>query len=165
MNEQRTEHLVFMPCSISMARSLLLHGNTLREYAPIDIPESFPSIRARAILPLMIEGLELELEPLSWIWYVIDIKKRRMIGELILGKRMYDDHTLQFTFSFDTVDSEVAYAEDSVEWLLCFLANTEIKYVLTEMKEEAFMAKAMLEQKGFHCFEKGGYIQLVRKIS
>ncbi len=165
MNEQRTEHLVFIPCSISMARSLLLHADALRENAPVTIPECLPSVQAKATLPYVIESLELELEPLSWLWFVIDIEKKRLIGELILGKKQPDDITLQFSFIFDTVDSEIAYAEDSVDWLLSFLANKQIKYVITEVGKGACMVKAMLEQKGFQCFEKGGFIQLVRKMS
>ena len=164
MNEQRTEHLVFLPCSISMARSLLLYAEALRENAPVFIPESLPSIQAKATLPYLIEGLEREWEPLSWLWFVIDIEKKRLVGELILGKKQYEDNAIQFTFTFDSVDSEIAYAEESVDWLLTFLEGQKIKYVITEVGKGAYMAQAMLEQKGFHCFERDHFIQLVHKI-
>ena len=164
MNEQRTEHLAFIPCSISMARSLLLHADVLRKNAPVFIPECLPSIQAKATLPYVIEGLEEEIEPLSWLWFVIDIEKKKMIGEFILGKKRHDDNILHFTLTFDAVDSEIAYAEDSIDWLLFFLEKKRIKYVTTEVGKGARMAKAILDKKGFQSFAKGNFIQLVREI-
>ncbi len=165
MNDQRTEHLVFIPCSIAMARSLLLHAEALRKNAPVYIPDCFPTSQAKATLPYVIEGLEQEREPLSWLWFVIDVEKKSLIGELILGKKKSDDTTVQFTFTFDTFDHEIAFGEECVDWLLSFLANKKIIYVITEMREGACTAQSMLEQKGFHCFNKSGFMQFIRKIA
>lgn len=165
MNDQRTEHLVFIPCSIAMARSLLLHAEALRKHAPIYMPDCFPTTGAKATLPYIIERLEQEEEPLSWLWFVIEVQKKSLIGELILGKKKSDDPTLQFTFTFDTFDHEIAFGEECVDWLLSFLANKKITYVITEMRERACMAQSILEQKGFRCINEDGFMRFSRRIN
>lgn len=68
-----TDRLLLITCSLDLAKSIILHRKILEERSPIEIPEDWPSIELKNILPYYIEMLEIAPnEQCLQIWLIID---------------------------------------------------------------------------------------------
>ncbi|WP_155111150.1 GNAT family N-acetyltransferase [Metabacillus mangrovi] len=76
---------MLIPCSLDLAKSLILHKKELTKRSPIIIPEDWPSFIGRGILPFYIERLEQDRTEYGWgIWLIIHHGDKKIIGDFYL---------------------------------------------------------------------------------
>lgn len=164
MKQIRTSRILIIPCSISLAKSLVLYPADFKMVSPVMVPDCFPSDRIKGILPLLIELFEVEVDAGLWICFIIDLKHQQFIGELEVEGNPAKRGTLTFSLNFIDERTEKEFASEVMEGLLYYfkkLGTTEI--VKTEVLDKQVYFKNLLKVYGFEPEREDGRYCLMRK--
>ncbi|MCH1623914.1 GNAT family N-acetyltransferase [Fredinandcohnia quinoae] len=158
MIEIFTEHLLIVPCSLDIAKSLIFHRNELEQKSPITIPKGWPSALITGILPLYIEEMEIDNTYYGWgLWIIINYEDKQIIGDIYIQGKPDNNGTVHlcFNMSNEFQNSILTYeaVDAMIEWLT---TQTNAKKVITECCESNFRSIQLFEKLGMRCTKKDG---------
>ncbi|RSK26904.1 N-acetyltransferase [Bacillus sp. HMF5848] len=158
MLEIITRSLLVVPCSLDIAKSLVLHRNILEKKSPILIPHEWPSWQVQSLLPLYIERLEADKSEYGWgIWIMILRSKKTICGDIVIEGKPDQDGVIKITHNLvdDIVDLSLAYeAIDAIiEWMMI---THDVKKIYTECNVSNQTAIKVFEKLGMRCINKEG---------
>jgi ribosomal-protein-alanine N-acetyltransferase len=162
MKQIRTNRILIFPCSISLAKSLILYPYDFKMVSPVIVPESFPSDRVKCILPLLIELYELEGGDVGWwICFIIDLQSQKFIGELELEG---EGEELTFSLTFTNAQTEKEFVSEVMEGFFYYIHKIGIAQIIqTEVPDKRFYYKETLKKYGFKAVGVEGDYCLMRK--
>ena len=164
MKQIRAGRILIIPCSISLAKSLVLYVNDLKMVSPVNIPDCFPSDQMKGMLPLLIELLELGDEADWWICFIIDLQHQQFIGELVVDGNPLKGGSVSFSLNFTDVQTEAEFATEVMEGLLYYFKKIDsIRLVKAELVENRTSYKEVLKKFGFEAEGVDGQYWLMRK--
>ena len=164
MKQIRTGRILIIPCSISLAKSLVLYVDDLKMVSPVSIPDYFPSDRMKGMLPLLIELLEAGYKADWWICFIIDLQHQQFIGELEIEGDLLKEESLSFSLKFIDGQTEEEFATEVMEGLLSYFQKLEsIQLVRTEVVNDQTRYKNLLKRFGFEKEGVDGQYWLMRK--
>lgn len=162
MKQIRTNRILIFPCSISLAKSLILYPYDFKMVSPVIVPEFFPSDRVKCILPLLIELYELEGDAGWRMCFIIDLKHQQFIGELELEG---EGENLTFSLSFTNDRTEKEFVNEVMEGLFYYIHKVGITQMIqTEIADKRSYYKETLKKYGFKAERVEGDYCLMRKI-
>ncbi len=161
MKQIRNNRILIFPCSISLAKSLILYPFDFKRVSPVIVPESFPSDRVKCLLPLLIELYELEGNEGWSICFIIDLINQQFIGELELEG---EGENLAFSLRFTNDEAEREFVADVIEGLFYYIHKNGIAQMIqTEIADTRSYYKEILRKYGFKTERVEGGNCLMRK--
>ncbi|WP_180994249.1 GNAT family N-acetyltransferase [Bacillus sp. Marseille-P3661] len=160
MTQIFTERLILMTCPLDMAKSIVLNRDELLARSPIFIPDEWPSLELRGLLPFYIEKLENNSEKenkhIKWdIWLIIDYKDKAIIGTAILKEDRNEEESVELGYHIIPAYREKGFgfeaAQALVDW--AFL-NDGINKITAECVDTNFGSIRILEKLGMCCIDK-----------
>ncbi|MGD6818420.1 GNAT family N-acetyltransferase [Metabacillus sp. 84] len=150
-----TDELLLIPCSLDLAKSLILHKKELAKRSPIVIPEDWPSLISKGILPYYIERLERDPSEYGWgIWLIIHHKDKKMIGDFYIYSKPDSSGGIEFDFRIDP-DYRLEFGFEAVssffEWLI---GQEKVKRITTECHMEQDKTIGIFSRIGLICKRK-----------
>jgi ribosomal-protein-alanine N-acetyltransferase len=165
MKQIRTDRILIIPCSVSLAKSLILYPNDFRLVSPVKVPDCFPSDRIKGMLPLLIELFEVEGDAGWWICFIIDLKHQQFIGELELAGRSMGGEDLSFSLNFIDNQTEKEFVSEVMEGLFYYIQKMgSIQVIQTEIVDKRYSYRKALEKYGFKVERAEGNYCLMRKF-
>ncbi|WP_164462163.1 GNAT family N-acetyltransferase [Bacillus sp. FJAT-42376] len=147
-----TEELLLVPCSLDLAKSLILHKKELAKRSPILIPEDWPSEMSRGIMPFYIERLERDCSEYGWgLWLIIHHKDKKMIGDFYIYSKPDETGMVNFDFRIDPdygMENGYEAVSHFFDWLF---EQKEVKRVSTECHIEHDKTIGILSRLGLIC--------------
>lgn len=158
MIEIFTEHLLIVPCSLDIAKSLIFHRGELEERSPITIPKGWPSPLIKGILPLYIEKMEKDNSNYGWgLWMIINYEDKRIIGDIYIQGKPDQSGTIHLCFNMSNgiLNPLLTYEaiDAMIEWLT---TQKDAKKIITECSESNFQSIKLFERLGMRCTKKDG---------
>lgn len=164
MKQIRTSRILIIPCSMSLAKSLILYPRDFKMVSPVYVPDSFPSDRIKGMLPLLIELFEVEGDAGWWICFIIDLKRQQFIGELEVEENPAKVGGIDFSLNFTDDRTEKEFASEVIEGMLYYFKKTgTAKIVKTEVVANQSCYKEVLRMHGFEAERDDGHYCLMRK--
>ncbi|KZZ82979.1 MULTISPECIES: GNAT family N-acetyltransferase [Bacillaceae] len=150
-----TDELLLIPCSLDLAKSLILHKKELAKRSPIVIPEDWPSSMSQGILPFYIERLEKDRSEYGWgIWLIIHHREKKMIGDFYIYSKPDQDGTVDFDFRIHP-DYRKENGFEAVSHFFDWLFEQKgVKCISTECHIEQVKTIGILSRLGLICNRK-----------
>ena len=164
MKQIRTSRVLIIPCSISLAKSLILYPNDFKKVSPVSVPESFPSYRIKGILPLLLELYELDGGAGWYICFIIDLQNQLFIGELEIDEKISKGQSVIFSLHFTDDASEKEFASEVIEGLIVYYQKIgAFQVIRTEVPANRPYLKEQLKRYEFEEEENDGNYSLMKK--
>jgi [ribosomal protein S5]-alanine N-acetyltransferase len=154
-----TDRLLLIPCSLDLAKSLILFRKELEERSPIDIPDNWPSDLLIGLLPLYIEKLERDQSEFGWgIWLVIDLIEKRMIGDILVDGKPDLNGSVRLSCNIleNNSDYSLAYEglEAMIEWMMM---QKNVKKIMMECSVQHEQQIKLYDKLGLRCIKNDGW--------
>lgn len=155
-NHLITDRLLIMPCSLDLAKSVVLFRDELGERSPIEFPENWPTDEVKSLLPLYIESLEKDNTEYGWgLWLIIDYEEQRVIGDLNFKGKPNDDGIIEMGYSILPKYRQQGYAYEATQALLNWgFAHPSVQVIRAECFQNNQASQRVLEKLGMRCVEK-----------
>ena len=151
-----TDRLLLITCSLDLAKSIILHRKLLEERSPVEIPEDWPSIELKNILPYYIEMLEkAPNEQCMQIWLVIDSCNRKIIGTVICKAMPEENYSLDLGYEIISSCRNQGYGYEAVQAIVDWIfENNNIRKITAECDLHNTVSIRLLEKLGMCCIGK-----------
>ncbi|MCD7033927.1 GNAT family N-acetyltransferase [Metabacillus sp. GX 13764] len=156
-----TERLLVIPCSLDIAKSLIIHRKELEERSPIVIPPVWPSSLTQGLLPLYIERLEKSREAYGWgLWLIIHAAEKKIIGDFYIADKPDRDGKVEFSCQINpSYPEQIAF--EALNMFFSWLSSqNQVKTVQTECRIENEDMIHLLHKLGFICRKREDYYLL-----
>ena len=164
MKQIRTSRVLIIPCSISLAKSLILYPNDFKKVSPVSVPVNFPSYRIKGILPLLLEIYELDGGAGWYICFIIDLQNQLFIGELEIDEKISKGQSVIFSLHFTDDATEKEFASEVIEGLLVYYQKLgTFQVIRTEVPTNRTFLKEQLKRYEFEEEENDGNYSLMKK--
>lgn len=91
MKHLETNRLILVPCSLEIAKKMVLDRKGLGEMLSAHIPEHWPTDDLKGYIPYVIEALEMDTSEYGWgIWIAINKSNKVVVGDI--GFKGKPDH-------------------------------------------------------------------------
>ncbi|MFY4773741.1 GNAT family N-acetyltransferase [Metabacillus sp. RGM 3146] len=150
-----TERLLVIPCSLDIAKSLIIHRKELEERSPINIPDTWPSPLTTGVLPLYIERLEENKKEYGWgLWLIIHTLEKKIIGDFYIEAKPDQNGRVEFHFQMDKAYPEMIAFEAANMFFNWLFEQKEVKCIYTECRSDQEKTIALFNKLGFICSSK-----------
>jgi [ribosomal protein S5]-alanine N-acetyltransferase len=156
--EIMTDRLLLIPCSLDLAKSLILFRRELEERSPIDIPGNWPSDLLLGFLPLYIEKLERDQTEFGWgIWLVIDLIEKRIIGDILVEGKPDPSGLVRLCCNISDNNRDYSLAYEGLEAMIEWMMNQkDVKKIMTECGVEHEQQIKLYDKLGMRCIMNDG---------
>lgn len=150
-----TERLLVIPCSLDIAKSLIIHRKELEERSPITIPESWPSPLTKGVLPLYIERLEGNKKEYGWgLWLIIHTLEKKIIGDFYIEAKPDQKGIVDFHFQMDKTYPEMIAFEAANMFFNWLFEQREVNGIHTECRADQENTISLYNKLGLICVSK-----------
>jgi ribosomal-protein-alanine N-acetyltransferase len=155
VKELITDRLLLIPCSLDMAKSLILHREELAIRSPIQIPEDWPSLQLKGYLPIYIEKLEKNQNEYGWgVWIIIKLEEKKIIGNIGFKGRPDNNGVVEIAYTILKEERQKGYgceaAKSLIEWAYDF---SEVKRIIAECEDSNRASIRILEKIGMKLYD------------
>lgn len=156
-----TERLLIIPCSLHIAKAVILDSTYLQTFLRVEVPEGWPANELRAYLPYYIEALERDPALLGWgVWILIEENLKTVIGDAGFKGRPDEDGMIELGYSIHPDYRNQGYASEAAEALVdwAFICHDEVRVIHAECSKENLPSMRVLQKLGMQCLRDSGSV-------
>lgn len=140
-----------IPCSLHIARAMLLDPAYLQIFLRVQVPEGWPADELKAYMPYYIEEMEQEPSLLGWgVWIILDSERKTVIGDVGFKGKPDGDGELEIGYSVHPDYRNRGYAFEAAQALTDwgFHKHSEVRTVRAKCHMENLASVKVLQKLG-----------------
>lgn len=146
-----TDRLLLIPCSLHIAKAMILDPAYLQIFLRMKVPAGWPADELKAYLPYYIEQIEGDPSLLGWgVWILLDSERKTVIGDAGFKGKPDENGEIEIGYSVHPDYRRRGYAFEAAQALTDwgFRDGSGVQLIRAECNIENLSSVRVLEKLG-----------------
>lgn len=156
-----TDRLLIIPCSIHIAKAVVLDDPYLEQSLCTYIPRGWPSEALKAYMPFYLEKIERDPFELGWgVWILLHPQLRTVIGDAGFKGQPDEAGMIELSYHVHADYRYQGYAFEAAHALThwAFHKDAGVELIRAQCLKENFISMKLLDKLGMKCVRDEGSI-------